>query len=165
MSTALPPPVPSQDDNLRLLSIFYYIFAVITALCGSVPIIHVAIGFMALVGGVSTPMISSGGPAPQSIAAGAVPALFGLFFMVIGCGLVLLAYTFAYFLFKTAGCLTMKRRWTMCVVVAAFACTQFPFGTILGIFTLIILTKPEVRAEFDRNDQAPLPTYPPPLTA
>jgi len=36
-----------------------------------------------------------------------------------------------------------------CVVMAGIACMFMPFGTVLGVFTLVVLTKPVVRELFD----------------
>ena len=41
------------------------------------------------------------------------------------------------------------RHWTFCIVVAAVSCAFFPFGTVLGVFTIIVLSKPDVKAAFD----------------
>ena len=46
--------------------------------------------------------------------------------------------------------LRQRRRHTFCVVMAAIGCAFMPFGTVLGIFTLIVLTKPTVRSLFAR---------------
>ena len=36
----------------------------------------------------------------------------------------------------------------LCLVVGALECMMMPFGTVLGVFTLIALTKPSVKALF-----------------
>jgi hypothetical protein len=45
--------------------------------------------------------------------------------------------------------LTRRRRYTFCLVIAGLLCLWMPFGTILGVFTLVTLTKPPVRAQFE----------------
>ncbi len=44
--------------------------------------------------------------------------------------------------------LRQARRPLLCQVAAGLACLSIPFGTALGIFTLITLQRPEVRALF-----------------
>ena len=38
--------------------------------------------------------------------------------------------------------------YTYCLVVDAIACTFVPFGTVLGVFTIIVLVRPSVKALF-----------------
>ena len=46
------------------------------------------------------------------------------------------------------------RRRVFCIVVAALHCLNFP-GIVLGIFTIIILCKPEAKTLFERNTKQP----------
>lgn len=41
-----------------------------------------------------------------------------------------------------------RRWWTFCFVFSILMCPSFPFGTALGIFSLIILNKPETKVLF-----------------
>ena len=44
--------------------------------------------------------------------------------------------------------ISARRNWMFCMVVAAINCISIPLGTILGVFTLVILAKDPVRASF-----------------
>ena len=44
--------------------------------------------------------------------------------------------------------LARHRRYTFCLVVAAILCLFVPFGTLLGVFTIIVLVRSTVRARF-----------------
>ena len=44
-----------------------------------------------------------------------------------------------------------QRSHTYCFVVACFECLWMPFGTALGVFTLIVLSKPTVKELFALN--------------
>ena len=48
--------------------------------------------------------------------------------------------------------ITRRERWTFCILVAAFCCGSMPFGTALGILTIITLVRPSVRAVFETNE-------------
>jgi hypothetical protein len=48
----------------------------------------------------------------------------------------------------TARYLTQRTNHTFCVIVSALDCLSVPFGTLLGIATLITLERPGVRAQF-----------------
>jgi hypothetical protein len=45
-------------------------------------------------------------------------------------------------------CVSRTRHWTFVIVIAALSCAFFPFGTALGVFTILVLSKPEVKALF-----------------
>ena len=38
--------------------------------------------------------------------------------------------------------------YTYCLIVAAIECLFMPFGTALGVLTLIVLMRPSVKAQF-----------------
>jgi hypothetical protein len=62
---------------------------------------------------------------------------------------LLLGWTMAALTAVAGRSLTRRRRYTFCLVIAGLLCLWMPFGTILGVFTLITLTKPPVRAQFE----------------
>jgi len=41
-----------------------------------------------------------------------------------------------------------RRWWTFCYLTGWGECLMFPFGTILGIFTIIVLSRPTVKRTF-----------------
>ena len=43
-----------------------------------------------------------------------------------------------------------RRNRSFCFVVACLSCFNVPLGTILGIFTILVLNRPSVQAGFDR---------------
>ena len=49
--------------------------------------------------------------------------------------------------------LNLQRRkgHTFCQVVAGLTCLSIPLGTILGVFTFIVLNRPEVKVMFGRT--------------
>ena len=44
--------------------------------------------------------------------------------------------------------LARRRRYLFCQVVAGVGCMFMPFGTVLGVFTLVVLSRPAVRNLF-----------------
>ncbi|MDB6020061.1 MAG: hypothetical protein JWR19_4550 [Pedosphaera sp.] len=66
-------------------------------------------------------------------------------------------YIFMGTLFASAGALNLlsglflrqRRHRTFSIVVGALNCLQIPFGTALGVFTLIVLSRNSVRAAYD----------------
>lgn len=150
MDAPLPPaPALSLEDvsHLRLLSIFHYVVAGLTALFSLFPLIHVGIGIAALSGAM--PIESNGGAASPD-----ETRLFGWLFIGIGSFVILCGLTLASFMAYAGRCLARQRRHTLCLVVAALSCMCMPLGTVLGVFTLIVLLRPAVKAAFDASPTA-----------
>jgi hypothetical protein len=126
-----------DDEHLRLLSIFHYVVAGVTALIGCCPSIHLAVG-IALLAGAFPP--DTHGEAP--------PRFIGAFFVVFSAAMILSLWTLAVFLLLAGRNLARRRGHTFCFVVACIACLFMPFGTVLGAFTIIVLSRPSVKARF-----------------
>lgn len=125
-----------DDDHLRLLSIFHYIVAAMAALGGCFPIIHMVIGIAAVTG-----KLGNGGHQP--------PPLFGWIFIAGAGSIMFVFWSLAVCLLLAARNLKQRRRYTFCFVVACVATMMcVPFGTALGIFTILVLVRPSVKALF-----------------
>jgi hypothetical protein len=139
MSFPVPAPPPNHDDeHLRLLVIFHYVHGRIVALFALFPIMHVVMGVVMLTGGMS----SGTGPPP--------PAFMGWMFVGIGALLILGGETMAAMSILAATCLKARRAKVFCMVVAGINCLHMPVGTVLGVFTLIVLSRPSVAEAFRR---------------
>ena len=57
-------------------------------------------------------------------------------------------------MYLTGSSLKQRRRRTLCFVVACLMLPSFPLGTILGVFTIIVLRRPSVQELFARNEAA-----------
>jgi hypothetical protein len=121
-------------EQVRLLSIFHYVLAGLMALCSLIPTIYIVMGVSIMRG--------------QFAAHRGPPPAFGLLFFGMGAVMMLAGMSFAVLLVLAARFLRANRRWTYCIVVAALSCAFFPFGTVLGVFTLVTLSKPEAKALF-----------------
>ncbi|WP_295570265.1 hypothetical protein [Stenotrophomonas maltophilia] len=151
----MPPPLApapvfsAQDaDHLRMLSIAHYVVGGLIALFSLIFILHIVIGIAALTG--SLPMESSGGPSsPEE------QRLMGWVFTVLGCVMVFGGVTLGAFVAYAGRCLARRRRHLLCLIVAGLACLFAPVGTVLGVFALIILLRPQVKAVFDTPTATP----------
>ena len=131
---------PDQDaEHLRLLSIFYYVMAGVTALFSCIPIIHVVIGWSMLrnPGAFADP--AQGAPEAEWM---------GWLFVLLGGIFVLGGWIFAALQALTGRFLRERTRYTFCLVVAGVSTLFMPFGTVLGVFTIIVLIRPSVKALF-----------------
>jgi hypothetical protein len=79
---------------------------------------------------------------------GAPPAIIGWFFMIIGGMFFLLGESFAACVFAAARFIRSRRRYWFIFAVACLQCAFFPFGTALGVFTIVVLSRPSVKQLF-----------------
>lgn len=63
-------------------------------------------------------------------------------------GFVILILVHVLVCFYIGVCFRKQRHHTLCIIAAAFCCLSFPLGTILGVFSLIVLLKPEAKQLF-----------------
>lgn len=131
------PAPPNQDEeHLRALAIIHYVFGGLTALFACFPFIHLGVGLFMLL-------------KPAAFDPRPPPPFLPWFFIGLGITFILAGWTLA-LLFVLAGRnLSRRRRYVFCQVVAALGCVLIPLGTVLGVFTLIVLSRPSVKALFD----------------
>lgn len=145
------PPMVNRDlEHLKVLSICWYVIAGLNALGGCFMTIYVAMGamFMAAPPNMTT---QPGQPPPPS------PETVGGIIMGFGGCLMLLALGTAALAFFAARGLGRQRGRMFCMIVAGITCLSVPIGTVLGVFTLIVLSRPSVAQLFARNAAAPEP--------
>jgi hypothetical protein len=79
-------------------------------------------------------------------------AMVGAFFIVFGAMFILTAWTLAGCLVFAGRSLTQRRRRTFCLVTAGVTALMcMPFGTVLGVLTLMVLLRPSVREAFEAS--------------
>lgn len=127
-------------EHLRLLTIGHYVYSAIVALFACIPIIHFTIGLVFL---LNPPIQAPGDEFPAQT--------FGAIFATVGGLLVLAGWTFAACIFMTARSLAARKRYYFCMVIHAISCLFFPFGTILGVLSIIVMQRPAVRALFQQG--------------
>jgi len=130
--------VDRNDEHIKILSICWYVVSGLAALGGLFPLIYVVLGLFIVTGSMS----AGGGPG------GPPPDFLGGFMIVFGSCFSLFIWTIAVLGFFTARNLKRRRRLILCYVTAALACLQIPVGTTLGVFTFIVLARPNVRDSF-----------------
>jgi hypothetical protein len=137
-------PATGDEKTLQTLSTFHYVVAALLALFSCVFIAYIAIGVSMLVApdgwATNGAHEQHGTPVPTGV---------GVFFVAMGGFAVLLGWTMAALTAFAGRCLTRRRRYTFCLVIAGLLCLWMPFGTILGVFTLVTMSKPPVRAQFE----------------
>jgi hypothetical protein len=127
-----------DDEHLRLLRLGYLISGVVTAPWALFPLIHVTIGIVMLLVGFTA--------AGKHADPGA--RIVGLIFVIIGTSLSAAFASLAILKLLAARRLRERRSKTFCLVVAAITCLGLPYGTALGVFTILVLRRPSVDASF-----------------
>lgn len=133
-----------DEEHLRLLSIFHYVVGGLHGLAACLPFIHLAVG-IGLVSGAFP--VQHGHERP--------PPSVGWLFIFIGSVFILGGWSLAVVILLAGRFLARRRHYMYCFVVAAIECLLMPLGTALGVFTIIVLVRPSVKALF----QAVKPDY------
>ena len=138
----------TEDEKyLDLLGIFHYVVGGLTALFACIPLIHVTLGLVMMTGRLE-------GPEPAARAVGLVIAIIGSIFVLSG-------WALAAAILVAGRKLHKRKSRTYCLVIGALECLMMPFGTILGVFTIILLAKDSTRELFEGRPAAPAAVPPP----
>jgi hypothetical protein len=130
----------NQDaEHLRLLSIFHYIVAGLAALFSLFPLLYTTVGAIFI-------FVARHGTAKPGEEL--PPEFLGWIFAIIGSLLFLLALAIAICILIAGRSLAKHTRYWFAFVVACIECLFIPFGTILGVFTTIVLSRESVKALF-----------------
>lgn len=151
--------IRQDGEYLQILSILYYVMTGLVALGGCIPSVYM-VGGLALMGGAA-----AADTKPDEKAA--MMALGGAIFFLVGL-LVVCIWTFAYCLYRTGRNLTAAQHPTFCFVMGCLVCLSVPFGTALGVFTIIVLNRPTIKERFAAGQfagwQPPPEKQPPPFS-
>lgn len=136
-----------DQKHLRLLSIFHYIVAGIQGLFSLFPLIHFTMG--------AYMFFSPQTFCPAGSLSKCPPPFIGLLLMIVGGIFVLLGLTLALGIALNGRFIARHQHWLTCIIIAGLECMLFPFGTVLGVFTIIVLNKPHVKAVFQHEADKP----------
>ena len=142
-------PSSGSDDqqHLRLLSIFHYVDAGLTALFSCFFLIHTVMGLLM----IFSPDSMGGKPGNQP------PPAIGWMFTCMGGGMFLAGQAMAVCTALAGRFIARRTRYWFIFVMACIQCAFFPFGTLLGVFTIMTLSRESVKSLFpDRLSNAPI---------
>jgi hypothetical protein len=129
-----------DEEQLKLLSIFHYVVGGLAALFALFPIFHLIIGLIFILAPGS---VGSEGEPP--------PAFIGWFFVIFAGMFIIAGWIFAGFVITTGRFLARRIHRLFCLVVAGVECAFIPFGTVLGVFTIIVLMRESVKELFSAS--------------
>lgn len=130
-----------DEDQIKILVIFHFVVAGIASLFACLPILHLAMEVSMLTGS----FFQNGSPPDFPFPLRA----FGFIFTVIPAAMMLFGWAFAIALAISGYFLAKKQHYLFCMTLAGISCTFLPFGTVLGLFTLIVLMRPSVKELFN----------------
>jgi hypothetical protein len=134
-------PTPNQDqEHLGLLAVFHYVVAGLAFVFSSIFIVHIVLGAVFL-------------HAPQRLQGGSgelPPEFMGWIFILTGGSVVLAGWTYAALMLAAGRGLARRKRYSFCLAMAGVSCLFAPVGTVLGVFTLLVLMRPSVKTLFGR---------------
>lgn len=129
----------NQDrEHLQLLAIFHYVAAGLAALLSFFPL------FYSLVGGFLLYAAQHPGPNNQE----PPPVFLGWIFIAVGAVFFIAGLTMAICILIAGRCLSRRKGYSFALVMACIECVFVPFGTVLGVFTIVALSREPVKALF-----------------
>jgi len=128
----------NQDEqHLKLLSIFHYVVGGLAGLFALFPIFHLILGLVF----IFAPDTFEGQGEPP-------PAFIGWLFVIFPAMFITFGWIFAACVIAAGRSLSHRRRYLFCFVMAGAECIFMPFGTVLGVFTIIVLMRDSVKKAF-----------------
>jgi hypothetical protein len=130
----------NQDkEHLRLLAIFHYVVAGLAALFSFFPLLYTTVGAIFIFAA------RHGTPKPGEEPP---PEFIGWILAIVGSLLFLLGVAIAICILIAGRSLAKRTCYWFALVVACIECLFIPFGTILGVFTIVVLSRESVKALF-----------------
>jgi hypothetical protein len=126
-----------NDGLLSVVSVFHFVLGGFQMLFSLVGLLYVALGVL----------IASG--AMESAKGNPPPPVLGWVFSGFGAVFVLMFLVVGFLTLRTGLNIKQRRQRSFCIVVDSILCLMIPFGTVVGVFGLVLLTKSETAEEFE----------------
>jgi hypothetical protein len=129
-----PAPQPNED-YLKILSICHYILGIVMLCFSSFSLLYIFVGAMMMKQAKSDE-----------------ERMIGIIFIIISACVALVSYTIDILMIAAGYYLSRRKKHKFCLIVSCMELIIVPFGTVLGVFTLIVLLKPEIKAGVKKPD-------------
>jgi hypothetical protein len=115
----------------------------LAGLFACIPIIHLVLGLFFIL-------------APEKFGQGnqQPPAFIGWFFVAFASVFIMVGWTFAVLVLITGRFIARRKHYMYCFVMACVECIFMPFGTVLGVFTILVLNRQSVKELFNSRPAA-----------
>ena len=124
--------IRTDNEHLKILSIIWYVMS-------ALPLIGVCLGIVYILGGVGMAGAAGGGQDEKAVAG---------FAMCAGGAIIVMSLLGCLLNFFVARNLGKRKGHLYCIIIAGLTCLSFPLGTILGVFTIMVLLRPTVKQAF-----------------
>lgn len=129
-----------DQEHLRLLRIGYLVTAGMKAFMSLIGLMYAFMGLSFALAVAHTPTRPGHPPPPEAAR---------WFLTVFGVGIFGFCVALAVLDFAVARRLRLRRSRIFCMIVAGIGCISVPYGTLLGIFTFLILSRPSIMRMFN----------------
>ena len=143
--------VNQDSEHLKILSICFYVLSGLTLFPVLFGFIYIILG---VVFGVAMSSVPHRADEPP-------PAIMGGFFIGFGLIFAVIFGTLGVLILKAGRDISKRKSYTFCFVVACLICLWMPLGTVLGIFTIIVLMRDSVKAIFNGQNAPQFGNTPP----
>jgi len=133
--------VNQDSEHLKILSICFYVLSGLTLFPVLFGVLYIVLGVFFGVALSAEPHRANEPP----------PALFGGFFVVFGLIFAVVFGALGGLILLAGRNLSKRKSYTFCFVIACLICLWMPLGTILGVFTIVVLTRDSVKAIFNEG--------------
>lgn len=130
-----------DNEHLHLLAIFHYVLAGLSGLFSFFPLLYSGVGAAFIFAAHHTTPKPGQEPPPEFV---------GWIFIVFGSVLFLTGLAVAICILIAGRSLDKRKHYWFVFVMACVECAFMPFGTVLGIFTIMVLSRESVKAVFLR---------------
>jgi hypothetical protein len=128
-----------DTEQLNLLAIFHYVVAGLAALFSFFPLLYTTVGVI---------FIFAARHGTEKPGEDLPPEFLGWIFAVLGALLFLIGIAMAICILIAGRSLALRKRYSFAFAMACIECLFIPFGTILGAFTIVVLSRESVRGLF-----------------
>lgn len=148
----------SDRQHLSVLSLLHYVHGGLLLVGSLFPLLFMGLGIFFL---VAPPVVPTPGPnQPPGPEPGAIFAMVGGMYAAMGGIGVLYCWLLAAASIAAGRWLGRYRSWKACNIASGICCFDIPIGTVLGIFSILVLQRPTVKAMFQAVERGePMPEY------
>jgi len=125
-----------DNEHLRLLTVFHYVNAGLLLMISSVFLLYALMALFMILASFSAP--GSQGP----------PLIVGTMMMIITLIPVAFTWSLAAANVWAGRQITNRQNHLRCLIVSAVNCMNIPFGTILGVCSILVLARDSVKSKY-----------------
>lgn len=116
------------------------------------PLIHMGMGLAMILGfgGLQEAVLAQAQSASESAQQTVLVAIMGWFLLLSGFAFFIVGQAISISVIVSGRFIKRRTRYKFSFVLACIACIFVPFGTVLGVFTIIVLSRDAVKAKYGR---------------